>query len=77
MEEVRKKIEALRGNIKSKQITYNWHESLVSYMEAIFARGDRRLCDVLIKALKKVLDLMVGINTLILIYGKKPWKNVM
>ncbi len=77
MEEVRKKIEALRGNIKSKQITYNWHESLVSYMEAIFARGDRRLCDVLIKLLKKVLDLMGGINTLTLIYGKKPWKNVM
>ncbi|APH13892.1 radical SAM superfamily protein [Clostridium sporogenes] len=53
MEIVRKKIEALRGNIKSKQITYNWHESLVSYMEAIFARGDRRLCDVLIKAFEK------------------------
>ncbi|NFP92574.1 TIGR03960 family B12-binding radical SAM protein [Clostridium sporogenes] len=53
MEEVRKKIEALRGNIKSKQITYNWHESLVSYMEAIFARGDRRICDVLIKAFEK------------------------
>ncbi|MBD5638530.1 TIGR03960 family B12-binding radical SAM protein [Clostridium botulinum] len=53
MEKVRKKIEALRGNIKSKQITYNWHESLVSYMEAIFARGDRRLCDVLIKAFEK------------------------
>ncbi|MCW6111645.1 TIGR03960 family B12-binding radical SAM protein [Clostridium sporogenes] len=53
MEDVRKKIEAVRGAIKSKQITYNWHESLVSYMEAIFARGDRRLCDVLIKAFEK------------------------
>ncbi|RUT53483.1 radical SAM superfamily protein [Clostridium botulinum] len=53
MEDVRKKIEAVRGAIKSKQITYNWHESLVSYMEALFARGDRRLCDVLIKAFEK------------------------
>ncbi|MHB8033211.1 B12-binding domain-containing radical SAM protein [Clostridium botulinum] len=53
MEDVRKKIEAVRGAIKSKQITYNWHESLVSYMEAIFARGDRRLCNVLIKAFEK------------------------
>ncbi|APH17371.1 TIGR03960 family B12-binding radical SAM protein [Clostridium botulinum] len=53
MEDVRKKIEAVRGAIKSKQITYNWHESLVSYMEAIFARGDRRICDVLIKAFEK------------------------
>ncbi|NFN86516.1 TIGR03960 family B12-binding radical SAM protein [Clostridium sporogenes] len=53
MEDVRKKIEDVRGAIKSKQITYNWHESLVSYMEAIFARGDRRICDVLIKAFEK------------------------
>ncbi|KOR24252.1 TIGR03960 family B12-binding radical SAM protein [Clostridium sp. L74] len=53
MEDVRKKIEVVRGAIKSKQITYNWHESLVSYMEAIFARGDRRICDVLIKAFEK------------------------
>ncbi len=53
MEDVRKKIEAVRGAIKSKQITYNWHESLVSYMEALFARGDRRICDVLIKAFEK------------------------
>ncbi|WP_050606790.1 TIGR03960 family B12-binding radical SAM protein [Clostridium niameyense] len=53
MEDVRKKIITLRESIKSKQITYNWHESLVSYMEAIFARGDRRICDVLIKAFEK------------------------
>ncbi|MGO5066003.1 MULTISPECIES: TIGR03960 family B12-binding radical SAM protein [unclassified Clostridium] len=53
MEDVRKKIETVREAIKSKQITYNWHESLVSYMEAIFARGDRRICDVLIKAFEK------------------------
>ncbi|EJO5346434.1 TIGR03960 family B12-binding radical SAM protein [Clostridium botulinum] len=53
MEDVRKKIQTLRSTIKSKQITYNWHESLVSYMEAIFARGDRRVCDVLIRAFEK------------------------
>ncbi len=40
----------LNKAIKRKQITFNWHESYVSYMEAVFARGDRRLCDVLIKA---------------------------
>ncbi|MCY6371867.1 TIGR03960 family B12-binding radical SAM protein [Clostridium ganghwense] len=50
MEVVKEKIRLLRGKIKSKQITYNWHESPVSYMEAILARGDRRLCDVIIKA---------------------------
>ncbi|KUO72162.1 MAG: radical SAM protein [Clostridia bacterium BRH_c25] len=40
----------LQKAIKRKQITFNWHEPYVSYMEAVFARGDRRLCKVLIKA---------------------------
>ncbi|GAA0747523.1 TIGR03960 family B12-binding radical SAM protein [Clostridium oceanicum] len=53
MDSVKEKINTLRDTIKSRQITYNWHESLVSYMEAIFARGDRRVCDVLIKAFEK------------------------
>lgn len=53
MELVRDKIRAVRNNIKSRSISYNWHESLVSYMEAVFARGDRRLCDVLVKAFEK------------------------
>ncbi|WP_163194218.1 TIGR03960 family B12-binding radical SAM protein [Clostridium thermarum] len=53
METSREKIKAIRSSLKSKAITYNWHESLVSYLEAIFARGDRRLCDVLVKAFEK------------------------
>lgn len=52
-EDVREKISALRSVIKSRAISYNWHESLVSYLEAVFARGDRKLCDVLIKAYEK------------------------
>lgn len=53
MDTVKEKIKLLRNSIKSKQINYNWHESPVSYMEAVFARGDRKLCDVLIKAFEK------------------------
>lgn len=53
MDDVREEIKALRGSIKSRSITYNWHETPVSYLEAIFARGDRRVCDVLIKAFEK------------------------
>lgn len=52
MEDVREEIQVLRKSIKRKQITYNWHESPVSYLEAVFARGDRRLCDVLVEAFK-------------------------
>lgn len=40
----------LQKAIKKKQITYNWHEPDVSYMEAVFARGDRRLSKVLHRA---------------------------
>ncbi len=53
MEVVKEKIYTVKDNIKRKAISYNWHESIVSYLEAIFARGDRRLCEVLIKLMKK------------------------
>jgi radical SAM family uncharacterized protein len=53
MEDVKDRIKALRGAIKSRSIVYNWHETPVSYLEAIFARGDRRLCNVLVKAAQK------------------------
>lgn len=53
MPEVREKISSLRDAIKSKAINYNWHESQLSYLEAVFARGDRKLCDVLVKAFEK------------------------
>ena len=52
-ENVKEKIYAVRNAIKSRAINYNWHESIVSYMEAIFARGDRRMCDVLVTAFEK------------------------
>lgn len=50
MEAVKEKIKLLRSSIKSKAIVYNWHESPISYTEAFLARGDRKLCDVIIKA---------------------------
>ncbi len=33
----------LRDCITDRKITYNWHDATVSYIEAVFARGDRRL----------------------------------
>lgn len=33
-----------------KNINLNYHQTQLSFLEAVFARGDRRLCDVLIKA---------------------------
>ena len=40
----------LKDKIRSRQITYNYHENKLSFMEAVFARGDRRVCKVLIRA---------------------------
>ncbi|GAA0069885.1 TIGR03960 family B12-binding radical SAM protein [Clostridium sardiniense] len=53
IEVVNEKINAVKGSIKSRSITYNYHAQKTSYMEAVFARGDRKLCDVLIKAFEK------------------------
>ena len=39
--------------LKNRNITYNYHDSDTSLMEAVFARGDRRTCDVLMKAFEK------------------------
>lgn len=43
----------LKDKLKLKKITYNYHDSKTSFLEGVFARGDRRLCNVLIKAFEK------------------------
>lgn len=53
IEQLKEKQMHLKSRIKSKQITYNWHESHVSFLEGVFARGDRKLSKVLIQAHKK------------------------
>lgn len=52
-DEVWNKIDAVKGAIKSRAIHYNYHEQKTSFIEAVFARGDRRTCDLLIKAFEK------------------------
>lgn len=48
MEEYQRRVNLLRDALrKEKSITYNWHDPQTSYLEAVFARGDRRLADVL------------------------------
>lgn len=43
----------LRESVKSRKITLNWHDADTSFLEAVFARGDRRLSDVLLRAFEK------------------------
>lgn len=43
---------ALKTAITSKKIRYNWHDNKTSYLEGVFARGDRRLAEVIIRAVE-------------------------
>ncbi len=51
-EEIIEKQNHLKASIKSKRIRYSWHDNKTSYLEGVFARGDRRLLDVIITAVK-------------------------
>jgi len=44
---------AIASQLNQKSIKYNWHEADVSVLEGIFARGDRRLNQVILKAYQK------------------------
>lgn len=55
VEELVRKQRLIKDNIESKKITYNYHDSKTSFLEAAFARGDRRLNKVLELAAEKNL----------------------
>ncbi len=50
MDEFYTKAKALQKEIRDKKISFSYHEPKLSYLEAVFARGDRRLSKALIKA---------------------------
>ncbi|MGL4762039.1 MAG: TIGR03960 family B12-binding radical SAM protein [Sarcina sp.] len=52
-EMVIEKIKAVKGALKTKAIKYNYHSQTTSLIEAIFARGDRKICDVLFRAYER------------------------
>ena len=37
----------IKDSIKSKKISFNYHDADTSFLEAVFARGDRKLCRVM------------------------------
>lgn len=52
-EEYERRVTLLREAIKTKTVTYNWHDSDTSFLEAVLARGDRRMGKVLETAWRK------------------------
>ena len=55
LEEINRKQQYLLSCVSSKKISVSWHQSYTSMLEGVFARGDRKLCDVLLLAHKRGL----------------------
>ena len=53
IETIHKKQKHLKESIHTKKISFNYHEADTSYLEGVFARGDRKLCKVMLKACEK------------------------
>ncbi|MBE5832559.1 MAG: TIGR03960 family B12-binding radical SAM protein [Butyrivibrio sp.] len=53
LEKANKTRKGIMSQLNQKHIKYNWHEADASMMEGIFARGDRKLGEVILKAYKK------------------------
>ena len=47
MEEYQRRVKLLREHMRGRSIKYNWHDSQTSFLEAVFARGDRKVADVI------------------------------
>lgn len=52
METLQKKQRELTGNVRSRRVSVSYHGARTSFLEAVFARGDRRLCAVMEKAME-------------------------
>ena len=44
---------SIKGQLNQRSIKYNWHEADVSVLECVFARGDRRISEVILRAYEK------------------------
>ncbi len=43
----------ITSQLNQKRIKYNWHETDLSFLEGVLARGDRRVADVILKTYQK------------------------
>ena len=53
IEEYERRVKLLREAMNTKSVTYNWHPSPTSFMEAVISCGDRRLGKVIVTAGRK------------------------
>ncbi len=53
MEQLKEKQHLLLESVKSRKISVSYHDARTSFLEGVFARGDRRLCGVMETAWRK------------------------
>lgn len=53
IDEFRRKAYLIKDSIRDNKVTFNYHDAELSYVEAVFARGDRKLSKLLINAWEK------------------------
>ncbi len=53
IEELEEKQRHLRVSVTTKKVSLHWHDAQVSFLEGVFARGDRRLCAVMEEAFRR------------------------
>ena len=63
--------DAMKAQLNHKSITYNWHEADVSVLEGVFARGDRKLSKVIMRAYEKGCYFDAWTET----FRYTPWKE--
>jgi radical SAM family uncharacterized protein/radical SAM-linked protein len=50
--EIEEKQRFLRGELRKRKLAFKWHDATLTFLEGVFARGDRRLSRVLVEARK-------------------------
>ena len=53
IDEIKRKQMVVKNAIKTKKITFNYHDAATTFLEGVFARGDRKLCKAMLKACEK------------------------
>lgn len=53
VEEIHRRQQYLKSQINNRNISYHYHDGYTGYLEAVFARGDRRLAKVIERAWQK------------------------
>ncbi len=52
-EELMEKQRHLRDSVTTRKVSLHWHDAQTSFLEGVFARGDRRLCAVMEEAFRR------------------------